>query len=53
VADSVVEGLAAETFLILPHPQVVTYMQRKTTDYDRWIRGMARLRDSVMEGTRG
>jgi NAD(P)-dependent dehydrogenase (short-subunit alcohol dehydrogenase family) len=53
VAESVVEGLAAETFLILPHPQVVTYMQRKTTDYDRWIRGMARLRDSVMEGTRG
>jgi NAD(P)-dependent dehydrogenase (short-subunit alcohol dehydrogenase family) len=53
VADSVVEGLAAETFLILPHPQVVTYMQRKSGDYDRWLRGMVRLRDSVMSGTRG
>jgi NAD(P)-dependent dehydrogenase (short-subunit alcohol dehydrogenase family) len=50
VAGSVVEGLGRESFLILPHPQVVTYMQRKTSDYDRWIGGMARLRDKVMEG---
>lgn len=53
VAGSVVEGLEAESFLILPHPQVVTYMQRKSGDYDRWIRGMVRLRESVMAGTRG
>jgi NAD(P)-dependent dehydrogenase (short-subunit alcohol dehydrogenase family) len=53
VADSVVEGLDQENFLILPHPQVLTYMQRKTGDYDRWIRGMARLRDQVMQGNRG
>jgi NAD(P)-dependent dehydrogenase (short-subunit alcohol dehydrogenase family) len=53
VADTVVEGLDQESFLILPHPQVVTYMQRKTGDYDRWIRGMVRLRDQVMEGSRG
>jgi len=32
VADSVVEGLAAESFLILPHPQVLTYMKRKVGD---------------------
>jgi NAD(P)-dependent dehydrogenase (short-subunit alcohol dehydrogenase family) len=44
VADTVVQGLADEKFLILPHPQVLTYMQRKTTDYDRWIRGMRRFR---------
>jgi hypothetical protein len=30
--------------LILPHPQVLEYMQRKTSDYDRWIRGMQRFR---------
>jgi NAD(P)-dependent dehydrogenase (short-subunit alcohol dehydrogenase family) len=44
VADSVIEGLAAERFLILPHAQVLTYMQRKTSDYDRWLSGMRRLR---------
>jgi NAD(P)-dependent dehydrogenase (short-subunit alcohol dehydrogenase family) len=53
VAATVVEGLADERFLILPHPQVVTYMQRKTGDYDRWLRGMVRLRDQVMSGVRG
>jgi NAD(P)-dependent dehydrogenase (short-subunit alcohol dehydrogenase family) len=53
VAEAVVEGLDRESFLILPHPQVITYMQRKTADYDRWIRGMARLREQVMSGERG
>ncbi len=53
VAEKVVEGLAAESFLILPHDTVTTYMQRKTSDYDRWIGGMARLRRSVIDGERG
>jgi len=44
VADCVIEGLAAERFLILPHEQVLTYMQRKGADYDRWLSGMRRLR---------
>jgi len=43
VADAVVEGLDAERFLILPHPEVLEYLRRKTSDYDRWIRGMRRL----------
>jgi len=47
VADIVVEGLDAESFLILPHPEVKEYMQRKTSDYDRWIRGMNRLQVSL------
>ena len=46
VADEVVKGLAAEHFLILPHPEVAEYFRRKGTDYDRWIRGMQRLRKS-------
>jgi hypothetical protein len=43
VADCVVEGLGEERFLILPHPNVAEYMQRKVVDYDRWLRGMRRL----------
>ncbi|MCW5759284.1 MAG: SDR family oxidoreductase, partial [Phenylobacterium sp.] len=53
VAQCVVDGLAAETFLILPHPQVLTYMQRKTGDYDRWIGGMVRLRDKIAASRAG
>ena len=48
VAECVVEGLAEERFLILPHPNVAQYMQNKVTNYDRWIGGMAKLRRSLM-----
>ena len=47
VADAVIEGLDAERFLILPHPEVAEYMRRKTSDYDRWLRGMRRLQARV------
>jgi len=47
VAESVIQGLAQETFLILPHPEVKTYYQRKASDYDRWINGMARFREKI------
>lgn len=43
VADSVIEGLDEESFLILPHKEVLEYMRRKTADYDRWISGMNRM----------
>ncbi len=48
VADSVIEGLAEEKFLILPHPEVAEYFKRKANDPDRWLRGMRRLRTDVM-----
>jgi NAD(P)-dependent dehydrogenase (short-subunit alcohol dehydrogenase family) len=47
VADAAVEGLRKETFLILPHPNVATYVARKAENYDRWIGGMAKLRRSL------
>jgi len=47
VADAVVKGIADERFLILPHPEVAEYFQRKAGDYDRWLRGMRRLRASL------
>jgi ADP-ribose pyrophosphatase YjhB (NUDIX family) len=43
VAEACVRALDAETFLVLPHEEVVTYMQNKTRDYDRWIGGMRKL----------
>jgi NAD(P)-dependent dehydrogenase (short-subunit alcohol dehydrogenase family) len=44
VAECVVAGLRDNRFMILPHPEVVTYMQRKTADYDRWVLGMRKFR---------
>lgn len=46
LCDSVVETLRAETFLVLPHEEVLTYIQRKAGDYDRWIKGMRKLQQS-------
>jgi NAD(P)-dependent dehydrogenase (short-subunit alcohol dehydrogenase family) len=47
VADSVIEGLAAERFLILPHPVMAEYVVRRATDHDRWIRGMRRIQAEI------
>jgi hypothetical protein len=49
VADAVIEGLAAERFLILPHPEVHDFMQRKAADPDRWIGGMRKLQRRVRD----
>ncbi|MBN1664586.1 MAG: SDR family oxidoreductase [Deltaproteobacteria bacterium] len=50
LAEAVIEGLRKEEFLILPHPEVKTYMQRKTADYDRWLQGMRRFQARFMSG---
>jgi NAD(P)-dependent dehydrogenase (short-subunit alcohol dehydrogenase family) len=47
VADAVVIGLRAEQFLILPHPEVLSYWQRKSGDIDRWLGAMRRLQAKV------
>src|SRR5713226_4600900 len=47
VAEAVVKGLEEEHFLILPHPEVLEYIRRKATDYDRWIKGMRRLQANM------
>jgi len=43
VAEACVETIRNETFLVLPHPEVVQYMRNKTDNYDRWIGGMRKL----------
>src|SRR3954449_1575004 len=47
VADVVVDALREERFLVLPHPEVLTFFQRKGSDYDRWLAGMRRLQRAV------
>lgn len=49
-ADLIVEGARAGRFLVLPHPQVATYFQRKAADHDRWIAGMRRFRARLAAG---
>ena len=48
VAQVVLDGLRAETFLILPHAAVRRYVQRKTEDTDRWLEGMANLKRKIL-----
>ena len=47
VAEAVARGLADDSFLILPHPEVATYEQRRAGDRDRWISGMQKLQASL------
>jgi NAD(P)-dependent dehydrogenase (short-subunit alcohol dehydrogenase family) len=47
VAEAVIQGLAEERFLILPHPEVADYWRRKADDPDRWLAGMRRLQARV------
>ena len=43
VAAAVVEGLADERFLILPHPQVLDYFRNKAENHGRWLGGMKKF----------
>ena len=47
VAEIIVENALQGRFLILTHPIVTTYIQRKAGDYDRWIGGMRKFRRSL------
>ena len=47
VAEAVVQGIADERFLILPHPEVTQYFQNKANDYDRWLGGMRKLQRNL------
>jgi NAD(P)-dependent dehydrogenase (short-subunit alcohol dehydrogenase family) len=50
VADAVVAAIDREQFLILPHPEVLTFFQRKGLDYERWLSGMRRLQARTAAG---
>lgn len=44
VAGVVTDAIREGRFLILPHPEVQTYVERKAADPNRWLAGMRRLR---------
>ena len=47
VATQVVQAVTEGTFLVLPHPEVLTMYRQKAADYDRWIAGMRRYQRSL------
>lgn len=47
VAEVVLAALAENRFLILPHPEVATYEQRRAGDRERWLKGMRRVQASL------
>ncbi|KQU32212.1 MULTISPECIES: SDR family oxidoreductase [unclassified Rhodococcus (in: high G+C Gram-positive bacteria)] len=52
VARIVLEAMETEKFLVLPHPEVLTFYSHKSADYDRWIAGMRRYRTSLETAAR-
>ncbi len=50
VAAAVIEAMAEGHFLVLPHPEVADFFQRKANDYDRWLGGMRRFQQSLGKG---
>ncbi len=53
VADALLEGIAADRFLILPHPEVRGYYELRAADTDKWLRGMNRMQQRIEEVERG
>jgi NAD(P)-dependent dehydrogenase (short-subunit alcohol dehydrogenase family) len=47
VAETVVQAIREERFLILPHPEVGEFLRRKGSDPDRWLAGMRRLQAHI------
>lgn len=43
VAEACLQAIRDETFLVLPHPEVLGYMRNKTENYDKWLGGMRKL----------
>ncbi len=50
VAASVVDAIRAERFLVVSDPIAQTWMERKTGDTERWLRGMRRLQEQMESG---
>ena len=51
VATIALDAVETETFLILPHPEVLDMYRMKGSDYDRWLTGMSRYQNRLNEET--
>jgi NAD(P)-dependent dehydrogenase (short-subunit alcohol dehydrogenase family) len=49
VAESALDAIGSEQFLILPHPEVAMYEKRRADDRDRWLRGMRRMQARLVD----
>lgn len=49
-AAIIADGMEQGSFLILTHPEVLGYFQKKAADYGRWLAGMRRIRDGLRAG---
>lgn len=47
VAQQVVQAIDSEQFLILTDPIAQTWMERKSTDLERWLTGMRRMQAKI------
>jgi NAD(P)-dependent dehydrogenase (short-subunit alcohol dehydrogenase family) len=47
VAQAALDAIGTEQFLVLPHPEVATYEQRRAGDRERWLRGMRRMQSQL------
>ncbi|QGV81444.1 SDR family oxidoreductase [Streptomyces ficellus] len=50
VADALFEGIEADRFLILPHPEVAGYYRARAGDPERWLDNMSHIQQK-WEGT--
>ena len=50
VAVLAADTIEAETFFVLPHPEVAGFMQAKAADPDRWLGGMRKLQRRALGG---
>ena len=49
VAQAVLDVMREETFLVLPHPEVLDYFRAKGQNYERWLGGMQKIHAQHMK----
>jgi NAD(P)-dependent dehydrogenase (short-subunit alcohol dehydrogenase family) len=50
-ADSIIKGIADDRFMIYTHPPAGVYWAKKANDPERWISGMASLKQKINSGS--